>query len=226
MAAARYVSAAAMIGVRPSSRNRYAIFPTVVVLPLPVTPTASSTLANAWCDNAPRSARSGRGRTARLAGGARLRAAPPDDDAALELHVSLEAHTEHRADAVCIDGDAPQDVRCGHRDVVVGDDDELLQLREPAQQAGEAHHVAVVERSVNFVEHVKRARVDLLKGEHGGERGHRPLTARQQPQRAQPLSRRLREDLDPWAALRDFRDRLLVCIIDHRLLEPQRRLAT
>src|SRR5437879_10213224 len=95
------------------------------------------------------SASSGIGWWAPLSGGARLRAAQPDDDAALELHVSLEAHTEHRADAVCIDGDAPQDVRCGHRDVVVSDDDELLQLREPAQQAGEAHHIAVVERSVN-----------------------------------------------------------------------------
>ncbi len=72
---------------------------------------------------------------------------------------------------------------------------------EPAEQPGEAEHVAVVEGGVDLVEDVERARIHLLEGQHHGQRGQGSLAAAEQAERRLTLARRLGEDLDAGATL-------------------------
>src|SRR3954467_6838491 len=93
-------------------------------------------------------------------------------------------------------GYAVQRIRRVHRALLVRDDDELRALGVAAQEGEEAVDVEVVERSLDLVEDVERARLGQEDREEEGDRGHRLLTARQQRQALGRLARRRDLDLD------------------------------
>ena len=69
--------------------------------------------------------------------------------------------------------------------------------REAAQGVGEPADVGLVERRVDLVEHAERRRPDLEHREQEGDRGQRPLAAREHRQRLWLLAGRPGGDLDP-----------------------------
>ena len=96
-----------------------------------------------------------------------------------------------------------------HRALLVGDDDELRAVGEPAQDLQEAVDVEVVERGLDLVEDVERARPGEEDGEQERERGHRLLAAGEQRQALGRLARGRDLDLDAELVLR----RLLVFVL-------------
>ena len=78
----------------------------------------------------------------------------------------------------------------------MGDDDELGAGRVPAQQLQETIEVHVIERGLDLVEDVERARPGQEYGEHEGERHQRLLAPGHQRQPARGLARGRQLDLD------------------------------
>src|ERR1700737_1858335 len=84
----------------------------------------------------------------------------------------------------------------------MGYDDELSALGVLAQKGQEAIDVEVVERGLDLVEDVERARFGQEDGEQDGERGQRVLTAGEQRGPLHRLAGRCDLDLDPEQVLR------------------------
>src|SRR5215207_1932436 len=112
-----------------------------------------------------------------------------------------QAARDHLRDAVAGHRDAVEAVGGLHRALLVRDDDELRAVGEAAQQRQEAVDVEVVERRLDLVENVERARPGEEDREQEGERGHRLLAARQQRQPLRRLARGRDLDLDAHAVL-------------------------
>src|SRR5215207_4465222 len=112
-----------------------------------------------------------------------------------------QAARDHLRDAVAGHRDAVEAVGGLHRALLVCDDDELRAVGEAAQQRQEAVDVEVVERRLDLVENVERARPGEEDREQEGERGHRLLAARQQRQPLRRLARGRDLDLDAHAVL-------------------------
>src|SRR5829696_5132252 len=112
-----------------------------------------------------------------------------------------QAARDHLGDAVAGHRDAVEAVGGLHRALLVRDDDELRAVGEAAQQRQEAVDVEVVERRLDLVENVERARPGEEDREQEGERGHRLLAARQQRQPLRRLARGRDLDLDAHAVL-------------------------
>src|SRR5215207_1777872 len=112
-----------------------------------------------------------------------------------------QAARDHLGDAVAGHRDAVEAVGGLHRALLVRDDDELRAVGEAAQQRQEAVDVEVVERRLDLVEDVERARPGEEDREQEGERGHRLLAARQQRQPLRRLARGRDLDLDAHAVL-------------------------
>ena len=83
----------------------------------------------------------------------------------------------------------------------MGDDDELRAVRERAQDLQEAVDVEVVERGLDLVEDVERARPGEEDGEQERERGHRLLAAGEQRQALGRLAGGRDLDLDAHLVL-------------------------
>ena len=103
---------------------------------------------------------------------------------------------DHLRDAVAGHRDAVQRVGGLHRALLVGDDDELRAVRERAQEREEAVDVEVVERGLDLVEDVERARPGEEDGEQERERGQRLLAAGEQREALGRLARGRDLDLD------------------------------
>ena len=96
------------------------------------------------------------------------------------------------------------------------DDDELRAVRERAQDLQEAVDVEVVERGLDLVEDVERARPGEEDGEQERERGHRLLAAGEQRQALGRLARGRDLDLDAHLVVRAVADVLLVVGLGRR----------
>src|SRR3954452_10629526 len=103
--------------------------------------------------------------------------------------------------AVIGHGYAVQRIRRVHRALLVRDDDELRAVGVAAQQREEAVDVEVVERGLDLVEDVERARLGQEDREEEGDRGHRLLAAAEQREALGRLARRRDLDLDPVEVL-------------------------
>src|SRR5215218_2465245 len=106
--------------------------------------------------------------------------------ASLSRDPRRQAAGYHLRHAVARHGDPVEAVRRLHGALLVGDHDELRAVGEAAQDAEEAVDVEVVERGLDLVEDVERARPGEEDREQERERGQRLLTAGQQ---RQPLGR-------------------------------------
>src|SRR5690606_39038367 len=89
-----------------------------------------------------------------------------------------------------------------HRDLVVGDEQELGLVRHAADDLDIALGVGLIERRIDLVEQAERRRIELEEREYQGDRGERLLAARELVDRAVALARRLRHHLD--AGIEDF----------------------
>ena len=98
------------------------------------------------------------------------------------ITIARQAAGDDLGDAVARHRDAVQAVGRLHRALLVRDDDELRAVGEAAQEGEEAVDVEVVERGLDLVEDVERARPGEEDGEQERERGQRLLAARQQRQ--------------------------------------------
>src|SRR4051794_14807444 len=83
-------------------------------------------------------------------------------------------------DAVAAHRHAVQRVGGLHRALLVGDDDELRAVGELAQERAEAADVRIVERRLDLVEEVERARPREEEREQERDRPHRLLAAREE----------------------------------------------
>jgi len=92
--------------------------------------------------------------------------------------------------------DAEQAIAGLHRALLVADDDELGLFPELGDEVEEPVEVDVVEGGLDLVHHVERRRPAAEHREQVGQRGQRPLAARQQRQLLDVLARRLGLDLD------------------------------
>ena len=99
-------------------------------------------------------------------------------------------------DAVGPHRDAVEDVGGLHRALLVRDDDELRPVGVGAQEPGEAADVRVVERGLDLVEEVERARPGEEQAEQERDRAERLLAAREQRQARDALAGRTQLDLD------------------------------
>ncbi len=97
---------------------------------------------------------------------------------------------------------AVEDIRGLHRPLLVRDDDELRAVRVAAQQLDEARDVRVVERSLDLVEEVERARPREEEREEERDRAERLLASGQQREPRDALARRPQLDLDPELPVR------------------------
>ena len=102
--------------------------------------------------------------------------------AASRLRARRQPARDDLGDAVAGHRDAVQAVGRLHRALLVRDDDELRAVGEAAQEREEAVDVEVVERGLDLVEDVERARPGEEDGEQERERGQRLLAAGQQRQ--------------------------------------------
>src|SRR5918999_3293831 len=121
----------------------------------------------------------------------------------LGCHVAraLEAARDHAGDAVAAHAHPVERVGGVHRPLLVRDDDELGPVRVAADQLEEAVDVDVVERGLDLVQDVERARPGQEDGEHERQRHERLLAARQQRQPLGGLAGRRHLDLDAGLAL-------------------------
>src|SRR4051812_18712610 len=99
-------------------------------------------------------------------------------------------------DAVAGHRDAVERVGGLHRALLVRDDDELGAVAERPQHLEEAVDVEVVERGLDLVEDVERARAGEEHREQERQRGHRLLAAGEQRQALGGLARGRDLDLD------------------------------
>src|SRR5437868_511205 len=83
--------------------------------------------------------------------------------------------------------------------MVVSDDHELTLAPKTSKHLSETADVGIVERGVDLVEDRERAWVDLVEGQHQGERRERSLPRGEKSHVLQPLARRLDQDLDAGA---------------------------
>ena len=111
--------------------------------------------------------------------------------------VVREAAGDDLRDTVRAHRDAVQHVGRFHRPLLVRDHDELRLVRVLPEQAGEAADVRVVERRLDLVEEVERARSREEEGEQERDRPERLLAAREQREPRDALARRAELDLDP-----------------------------
>src|SRR5918999_27357 len=121
----------------------------------------------------------------------------------LGCHVAraLEAAGDHAGDAVAAHAHPVEGVGGVHRPLLVRDDDELGPVRVAADQLEEAVDVDVVERGLDLVQDVERARPGQEYGEHERQRHEGLLAARQQRQPLGGLAGRRNLDLDAGLAL-------------------------
>ena len=110
--------------------------------------------------------------------------------------LAAELARDHLRHAVAAHADAVEAVGRVHRALLVGDDDELGAVGVAAHELEEAVDVEVVERGLDLVEDVERARAREEHGEHERERDERLLAARQQRQPLHRLAGRRDLDLD------------------------------
>ena len=81
---------------------------------------------------------------------------------AITRHGSLfELKREQARDAVAAHRDAVDDLRRGHGDAVVRNQDELRALGQSLQDIAEARHVGSVEGGIYLIKQAERRRVDL-----------------------------------------------------------------
>ena len=132
---------------------------------------------------------------------------------------------DHLRDAVAAHRDAVQPVGGLHRALLVGDHDELRAVGVAAQQRQEAVDVEVVERGLDLVEDVERARPREEHGEQERQRGHRLLAARQQRQPLHRLARGRDLDLDAEQVLLARRGSPRLVRLGLRRRRPRRRRA-
>src|SRR5205814_10701753 len=99
-------------------------------------------------------------------------------------------------DPVGAHGHAVQDIRGLHRPLLVRDDDELRAIGVAAQQLDEAADVRVVERRLDLVEQIERARPREEQREQERDRAERLLAAGEKRQARHLLARRPELDLD------------------------------
>src|SRR5436853_4527862 len=110
-----------------------------------------------------------------------------------------QAAGDHLRDAVAAHAHAVQAVGGVHRPALVGHDDELGSVAVAAQQLQEAVDVGVVERGLDLVEDVERARAREEDGEQECQRDQRLLAARHE---GEPLGRlACRRHLDLYARI-------------------------
>ena len=109
---------------------------------------------------------------------------------------------------------AVEDIRGLHRPLLVGDDDELRAVGVAAEELDEARDVRVVERSLDLVEEVERARPREEEREEERDRAERLLAAGEEREARDALAGRPELDLDA---------RLAALVL--RLDEPQPALA-
>ena len=111
------------------------------------------------------------------------------------LVVRQPARDELR-DAVAAHRHAVEHVGGLHRPLLVRDHDELRAVGVLAQQAGEAADVRVVERGLDLVEEVERARPREEEAEEERDRAERLLAAGEQREAGDALADRAQLDLD------------------------------
>ena len=110
--------------------------------------------------------------------------------------VVAQALRDDLGDAVAAHRHAVEDVGGLHRPLLVRDDDELRAVGEAPQQLDEAADVRVVERGLDLVEEVERARPREEEREEERDRAERLLAAGEQREPRDLLARRLELDLD------------------------------
>src|SRR4051812_37060736 len=126
---------------------------------------------------------------------------PPRDD----LRYAVGAHR-----------DAVEDVGRLHRPLLVRDHDELRAVRVAAQKLGEAADVRVVERGLDLVQEVERARPREEEREQERDRAERLLAAGEEREPRHALAGRPQLDLDPGFRL---------VVVPFGLRQPQPSLA-
>src|SRR5712692_6205393 len=112
-----------------------------------------------------------------------------------KLHRRLDVHLDDVRNARLGHGHADELAGELHRDLVVGDEDELRLARHLAHEVAEALGVGIVERGIHLVEEAEGRRVELEEREDERDRGERLLAAREELDRLILLAWRLREDL-------------------------------
>src|SRR5581483_533992 len=104
--------------------------------------------------------------------------------------LALEAARDDLRDAVAAHRDAVEDVGRLHRPLLVRDHDELRAVGVAAQELDEAADVRVVERDLDLVEEVERARPREEEREEERDRAERLLAAGEEREPRHLLARR------------------------------------
>ena len=111
--------------------------------------------------------------------------------------VARQAARDDLGDAVAAHRHAVEDVRRLHRALLVRDHDELRAVGVATKELDEPRDVRVVERRLDLVEEVERARPREEEREEERDRAERLLAAREQRQPRDLLPGRSKLDLDP-----------------------------
>ena len=114
-----------------------------------------------------------------------------------DCFLARQAARDDLRDAVAAHRHAVQHVGGLHRPLLVRDDDELRAVGVPAEELDEAADVRVVERGLDLVEQVERARPREEEREQERDRAERLLAAREQREARDLLAGRPKLDLDP-----------------------------